>query len=286
MKLSKVSFLFTILAAFLLSSCIGATTQSNIQQAILLVETASRRTAELHNGKFTFQSVKEAPSERHEETMVNVFQNNSGTYDWHNVLTSGYSPSFRKNMTERIQKEQVQYLRIGLINQEGLFIGEDGILLPEEPVWEKVAENVADPPPNLALLTNMDLKEDDIETVEIKKDAGNTTCTFTYSQEYLSDQMQVHVKEAENNLMWAKKEQADLQLIHSLEQAVSHQKSLDYTEAQLSFTVNDAGFLVGYRLNRSFEYLVSDIAYVLKSRDSLELLDYNFPELEVPLPKG
>lgn len=286
MNVKRRARLFLLISILFLASCTHSKAELTVGEAISFIEKSSRQAAALENGKYTFVMIKEAPSERNEETTEGIFQNINGAYHWHTKWALDSLTQTRRALKELGQQDGSQYSRMGLINERDEFISDDGTPLPAAPAWQKLAENRNDPPPHLSLLTEIELDEADIATVEVQEEEGNTTCIFTYNEGYLAAQDEANLSAVEQQLEQAITHKAEPPRIHSLEKTVDYQKKLELIESVLSLTVDPAGVLTGYRLDSSFEYRIKDMAFSLSQRKQLILQKYNLPDLTVELPNG
>lgn len=286
MNVKRRARLFLLISILFLASCTHSKPELTVGEAISFIEKSSRQAAALENGKYTFVMIKEAPSERKEETTEGIFQNINGAYHWHTKWALDSLTQTWRALKELGQQDGSQYSRMGLINERNEFISDDGTPLPAAPAWQKLAENRNDPPPHLSLLTEIELDEADIATVEVQEEEGNTTCIFTYNEGYLAAQDEANLSAVEQQLEQAITHKAEPPRIHSLEKTVDYQKKLELIESVLSLTVDPAGVLTGYRLDSSFEYRIKDMAFSLSQRKQLILQEYNLPDLTVELPNG
>lgn len=286
MNFKKFARWLTLLSILFLASCAQNKAELSMGEVISFIKNASNQTATLENGRYTYAITKEAPSERQEELTEGVFQEEGGSYSWYAKWVAESPFTMRRTLTERIQQDESQYSRMGFVNQAGEFIGEDDILLSTTPAWQKMKEGGNDLPPHWNLLSEVQLDEADIASMEVKEVEGATICTFTYKQAYLSAQEERALAEVEGQLEKAKKEAADPSQIQPLEKTVAYQKRLDLISSVLSFTVNQSGILIGYNLENSYEYRINDQSFGVSQKDTMKLLEYNLPNLTLEMPDG
>jgi len=287
MKFTKLARLLSLIGIFFLAACTQSKTDLSMEEALAFLEEASFSTAALENGTYSLVTVKEAPSERQEEVTEGTFQVIDDRYHWHTKwILEETSNNMRRTVTERVQQDQFQYSRMGFINQADEFIAADGSLLPATPAWQKMEEEAYDLPPHLPLLTEIQLDEADIATMEVKEEEGATVCILTYKQAYLTVQEEAALAEVEEQLEEAREDSADPSRIQSLEKSVAYQERLDLVKSVLHLTVDTSGVLTGYDLESSFEYRINDMTFGLRQKDSMNLWEYNLPDLTLETPEG
>ncbi|WP_087971466.1 hypothetical protein [Oceanobacillus rekensis] len=277
MKAKKMFLSIFIVFFFFLNACLN----NDVSEDLSSVQDASNRATQLENGRFSYVNVVENEHEGQTQETEGVFVVQDDYIDWHTELVLGEGNN--NTLTETFQKEKTQYQRFGRINEGYQFIGNDNRVLTEEPEWQMVNEGATGYPDYLQSFMKIELNKDDIEKVE--KIEGNhlTIYEITYNDSYLSSVKQNNIFEINEQLDKAKEEDADTNVISSLENSLSYNDNITYKSIKLILTVDDTGVLIGKELQSSFEQTVNDSSENIQMTDRIEILEYNGTDMKIEL---
>ena len=192
MKNNKTFISIFIICLFIISACSNI---EDIDSNISAVQEAVEKSAQLKNGEFTYTNIVENNNEKQSQSTEGTFVVLADSVDWHTKLLLSGADSNTKSISEVIQKDKIQYNRIGILNKENQFIGNEGEILTEAPEWQKVNEDATDYPDVLKSFMNLELNTEDIDTAEVKEENNVTIYEFTYNEPYLSSMKQNNISD-------------------------------------------------------------------------------------------
>ncbi|MFC4022357.1 hypothetical protein ACFOUV_00835 [Oceanobacillus longus] len=277
METKKVFLSIFIVFFFILTAC----SNNDVSEHISSVQDASDKATQLGNGKFSYVNVVENENEEQTKETEGVFVDQDDYIDWHTELVLGDGNN--KTLTEIIQKDKKQYQRFSRINGDDQFIGSDNEVLTEEPEWQIINEDATGYPDYLQSFMNLELNADDIEKIEKKEENHLTIYEIAYNDSYLSSLKRDNIAEINEQLDKAKQEDADPNVISSLENSLSYNENITYNSINLILTVDDTGVLNRKELHSSFEQTVNGSSKNIQMTDRLEILEYNGTDIIIEL---
>lgn len=108
-------------------------------------------------------------------------------------------------------------------------------------------------PRHMEEMMTVDLQEDDIKSVEITQEEGQTVYTFLYTEDYLSSVSEANVEALNQEIEALTGESAADSYFSALEQAVEMQQNTRFKEAKTSMTVDESGLLTQVRSEHTVE---------------------------------
>lgn len=277
LKAKKVFLSIFIVFFFILTGC----SNSDVSEHISSVQDASNKATQLDNGKFSYVNVVENENEEQTQETEGIFVVQDDYIDWHTELVLGGGDN--KTLTQTIQKDKTQYQRFGRINVDYQFIGNDNEVLTEKPEWQIINEDATGYPDYLQSFMNLELNKDDIEKIEKKEENHLTIYEISYNDSYLSSVKQNNISEINEQLDKAKQEDADSNVISSLENSLSYNEKITYKSIELISTVDDTGVLIRKELQSSLEQIVNGSSQNIQMTDRVEILEYNGTDIKIEL---
>ncbi|WP_449538868.1 hypothetical protein [Ferdinandcohnia sp. Marseille-Q9671] len=276
--MKNVVFVFLVFGLALVTAC---SNKEEMNAHLASIQEASAQSKKLENGSFSYRNVVEDETNKHTQVTEGVFVVTDEYVDWYTKLIISESDS--NTVTERIQKDKIQYQRFGMVNEEHHYIGTDNEVLPNKPKWQSVKEAVTDYPESVNLLMEVDLPNEYIKNVNKKIKDNVTQYEVTYKDSYLSSLKEENISEIKKQLEKAKKENAGLNVIGSLENSLAYNENMNFKSIKRAFTVNDAGILVGERVEAVYEQTINDTTQTIQVENHVELVEYNQNEIKVEL---
>ena len=277
MKIKKVFLGIFIVFLFILTAC----SNNDVSEHISSIQDASNKAAQLESGEFSYVNVIEGEDEKHTQETEGLFVVQDNYVDWHTELVVGENNN--KTLSETIQKDKTRYQRFGRINEDYQFIGNDDKVLTEELEWQIANEDAVGYPDYLESIMNLEINEEDIEKVEKKEENNLTIYEVDYNDTYLSSVKQNNISEIKEQLDKAKEEDADSNVISSLEDSLSYNENITYKRIELILTVDNTGVLIGGELQSSFEQIINGSEQNIQMTQKVEILEYNETDIKVEL---
>lgn len=278
MKNGKASLWVVLLVSLFLGACSNANGQ--VAEFITAIQEASSKTAELDNGEFTYTIGQAGEEEFLDQVTEGVFLNRGEEpMDWYTRLKMEGKDT-PVTLTENLQKEGTQYQRIGLVDAQNQYLDKSQNGPDEQPAWQLIAEEATEAPPSLEPLLQIELKESDVESVEVTQEGEDTHYHFRYTEGYLADLKQEAVADVESHLEQSKEDGLPTGVIAALEQNLERINNIDYLSVETIATVDEAGILIQYINESSIDHPVEEGKQELHLETRVELKGYNQPEIE------
>lgn len=256
-----------------------ACSNDEVGEHISSVRDASNKSTQLKSGEFSHTIIVGNENSKQPQTTEGIFVVQDERVDWHTKMVLGEENN--KTLTEIIQKDKTQYERFGRINEEHQFIGNDNEVLSEKLEWQIVNENSTEYPDYLQSFMNLELNKDDIEKVEKKEKDHLTIYEIVYNDSYLSTIKQNNISEVKEQLDKAIQEDADTNVISSLENSLSTNENTTYKSIGLILTVDDTGVLIGKELQSSFDQILGDSSQNIQMTEKVEVSEYNGTDIKI-----
>lgn len=280
LKNNKVLISIFMICLFILTACTG--NKDDVDAHISSVQEANKKFTQLENGAFSQLTIIENDGEKQTQTVVGTFSVQDNYVDWHTKLVLSESDSNIETIYETIQKAKTQYNRFGQINEDQQFINEDGAVA-EIPEWQIIGEGATDYPDALSSLINVELRKEDIDTVEVKEENDLTIYTVTYHDSYVSSMKKNNVTTIKEKIAKAEKENADSNEISNLEASLAYNEVVDYESVKLILTVDDAGVIIQQDVESVFEQKINDTVKKIKMTVRVKIEKYNQTDLKIEL---
>ena len=234
------------------------------------VTSASENTRELDNGTYTNWSRQSALEGASELTLTGVFSKKADSYDWYvKMLMTGEGEEISELVTELLQKE-------GIAKQRLHFTGEN-----EDAEWFVLPESQLQEPTNLFVKQEMLPQAKYVETATETEEGNLRHYTFTMKDSYGDKVRDDAVAAAQVALAEARENKELIQTISVLEQNVTRNEAISYTNIALAFTVDEEGILTSYETLMDVHL---ENGTPVRTENGTSIADYNLVDVESAFP--
>lgn len=278
MKTNKTTLLFFAAMMLLLTACSRAPIDPLVSDSVNQVNEASKKFADLKNGQFTYTITTKGEG----ESLEGIFLNRENDVDW--FIRSTVIEDQKKSTlaTEYVKKENRYYRRFLMDVKENSFLA--GNLELQAGTWHEIPENNPAIPDYASLFHVENVEEDNIESAEKTERAGLTRYHFIFSQRYLRSLKQLNLWVLRIQFLVAKIEDSEGYEALMLEYKVKDMKSKEYRELEETWSVNEEGMFQHLLRRSSTDQVTEDGIEVIPQEITIELLEYNQPEMEAAFP--